>query len=37
MPENETLDYSLETFERLLHKGTDIVIDRYSDLDKALP
>lgn len=36
MPENETLDYSLETFERLLHKGTDIVIERYADLDEAL-
>ncbi len=35
MSENETLDYSLATFEKLLHRGADIVIDRYADLENA--
>jgi len=35
MSKNETLDYSLETFDKLLRKGCDMVIDRYSKLDEA--
>jgi aromatic-L-amino-acid decarboxylase len=35
MSKNDTLDYSLESFEKLLQKGCDMVIDRYANLDNA--